>query len=185
MNGSLYLSPVDPDELPDLGSISESLCELQVSGPLLSEAPGKLVYAAGSGFPRHVIYAGCSPHLRFEPEGPHDRDFCHVALLGPYPKPGVITGENTVTPRCPACRKRLSSWQEHLHTGKLSCQSCGLVSDAWAVDWRQHAASGRLFIELRNVFPGEASPSDLFMSTLNEATGMPWAYSWAGMSPAP
>ncbi len=185
MNGSLYLSPLDPEKQPDLPSIARCLSALQISGPLLSEAPGKRVYAAGPGFARHVIYAGCSPHLRFEPEGPHDRDFCHLALLGPYSHPEVITGENTVTPRCPGCRKRLSNWQNDLHTGKLPCPNCGLVSDAWAVDWRQHAATGCLFIEMRNVFPGEASPNDQLMKALKEASGIPWGYSWAGMSPEP
>ncbi len=185
MHGSLYLTPRDPQQLPDPVAVSDVLAALQIQGALLSEAPEKQVRAAGEGFTRHVIYAGCSPHLRFEPERPHDRAFCHVALLGPYPEPEVFTGENTVIPRCPRCRGRLSDWQKQFHGGKLSCGNCGHTSAAWEVDWRQHAASGRYLIELRNVFPAEASPSDQLMGALQQATGMQWTSAWSGMSPEP
>jgi len=185
MHGSLYLTPSDPAQLPDPDVVSAVLGRLGIQGALLSEAPQKQVRVAGEEFTRHVIYAGCSPHLRFEPERPHDRAFCHIALLGPYPEPAVVTGENTVNPRCPRCRARLSDWQQQLHTGQLSCPGCGATSAAWEVDWRQHAASGRYLIELRNVFPGEASPSDQLISALQEETGMTWSYAWSGMSPEP
>lgn len=185
MNGSLYLSPDHPDQLPEPGRVSTCLADLHINGTLLSETPDKRVYTAGEGFMRHVVYAGCSPHLRFEPQEPHDRDFCHVAVLGPYPAPEVITGENTVNPRCPHCRARLPGWQEQLHARQLACPACGKASPPWALDWRRHAASGRYFIELRNVFPGEASPSDQLLQALCRSTGKKWTYSWAGMSPEP
>jgi len=185
MNGSLYLSPDNPTQLPDPAAVSSCLSDLRINGTLLYEAPDKQVYAAGEGFARHVIYAGCSPHLRFEPREPHDRDFCHLALLGPYPEPEVITGENTVNPRCPHCRSRLSDWQQSMHVKQLQCSECGTPSALWELDWRQHAATGRYFVELRNVFPGEASPSDTLLAELERTTGMEWVYAWAGMSPEP
>lgn len=185
MNGSLYLCPRDPVQLPDPAVVTRCLSELRITGTLLFEAPDKRVHVAGEGFARHVIFAGCSPHLRFEPQAPHDRDFCHVALLGPYPHPEVITGENTVNPRCPHCRARLNDWQEHIHCERIDCPACGRASPPWALDWRQHAASGRYFVELRNVFPGEASPSDQLLATLGVEAGMDWAYAWSGMSPEP
>ena len=183
MNGSLYLVPHDPVQLPDPTAVIRCLSELHITGPLLFEASDKQVFAAGEGFARHVIFAGCSPYLRFEPQAPHARDFCHVALLGPYPNPEVITGENTVNPRCPHCRARISDRQEPVHSELINCPGCGRTSPPWALDWRQHAASGRYFIELRNVFPGEASPSDQLLATLRLETGLDWAYAWSGMSP--
>lgn len=185
MNGSLYLSPADPLLAPEPGRVLACLAGLKITGTLSYEAPRKRVFAAGEDFMRHVIYAGCSPHLRFQPEEPHDRDFCHVAVLGPYPRPEVITGENTVNPRCPACRSHLVDWQERMHTGELECPRCGRISSPWELDWRQHAAVGRLLVELRNVFPGEASPSDRLLNALADAAGMPWVHAWSGMSPEP
>jgi hypothetical protein len=185
MNGSLYLSPKSATGTPELHAVSACLSELHLCGPLLIEAPDKQVFSAGDGFARHVVYAGCSPHLRFEPSGPHDRDFCHLALLGPYPSPVLITGENTVKPRCPRCRARLVEWQGLARARRATCPECGNQSAPWELDWRQHAAAGRFFIELRNVFPGEASPSDRLLASLREHTGMEWEYAWAGMSPEP
>ena len=185
MNGSLYLFPDDPLQAPDARAVLAALTELHLPGTLLSEAPLKQVFSAGEGFARHVVYAGCSPYLRFEPEAPHDRDFCHLALLGPYEEPQVLTGENTVRPRCPHCRSRLPDWQQALRAGRLPCPACGRELADWAWDWRQHAARGRVFVELRNVFPGEASPSDQLLGRLREQTGTAWAYAWADMSPEP
>jgi hypothetical protein len=48
------------------------------------------------------------------------------------------------------------------------------------LDWRQHALCGRLLIELRNVFPGEAAPSDTLLRELRLATGSDWRFAWAG-----
>lgn len=185
MNGSLYLSPRDPRAVPDPARVSQCLSELRIQGPLLVQSPDKQVKSAGNNFARHVIYAGCSPHLRFEPEGPHDRDFCHIALIGPYPEPQVVTGENTAPPRCPNCRARVREWREQMHTGQLRCPACDRAFPAWELDWRQQAANGRYFIELRNVFPGEATPSDQLLAQLQSATEMEWTYAWAGMSPEP
>ena len=185
MNGSLYLSPKAPTDTPEPQAVSTCLSALHLRGPLLIEAPDKRVFSAGEGFARHVIYAGCSPHLRFEPAAPHDRDYCHLALLGPYPTPVLITGENTVKPRCPRCRARLAGWQALVHAQQTTCPECGNQAAPWELDWRQHAAVGRFFIELRNVFPGEASPSDLLLASLREQTGKDWGYAWAGMSPEP
>ena len=36
-----------------------------------------------------------------------------------------------------------------------------------------------MLVELRNVFPAEAAPSDLLMQQLREATGSAWRYAWA------
>ena len=105
-----------------------------------------------------------------------------MALLGPFAEPRILTGENTVKPRCPHCRARLGDWRERLDMPSAPCPACGQSLPAHELDWRQHAAVGRCFIELRNVFPGEASPSDLLMAELRSVSGQEWRYAWAGMS---
>ena len=118
-------------------------------------------------------------------EAPADgsRRFCHVALHGPFETPRLVTGPNTVKPRCPHCRARFDDWRERLddwRSGKTAtCTRCGETWPAYALDWREHAIGGRVLVELRNVFPGEATPSDLLLRRLGEATGMPWRYAWA------
>lgn len=154
---------------------------LQIKARELKAAPRLQVFQAGEGFARHVVFAGCSPHLRFEPEEPDDLHFCHVALHGPFDEARVLTGENTVKPRCPHCRQRLADWRERLGAAATPCPGCGKSLEAVELDWRQHAAVGRCFVELRNVFPGEASPSDQLMNAMQKASGFAWRYAWSAL----
>lgn len=181
MIGSLFLSPQSPQDYCDSDTLSQVLEELCITGSLMGEQPGLHVYHAGEGFARHVVYAGCSPHLRFEPEHENDQHFCHVAVHGPFEQARVLTGENTVKPRCPHCRQRLSDWRERLHADKTPCPGCETALKPSELDWRQHAAVGRCFVEMRNVFPGEASPSDQLMAALQEASGFAWRHAWSAL----
>lgn len=187
MNGSLYLFPDDPNAAPDTQRILDLLRELEVIGAALHQDATCQVYEAGPGFARQVIFAGCSPHLRFEPEREGDRDFCHVALIGPLDRPLLLTGAHTGKPRCPHCRARFDDWRAHISTAESEthCRSCGEGVTAATLDWRQQAAIGRTLLELRNVFPGEATPGDGLSKGLAQATGMAWRHAWADMSPLP
>lgn len=175
MNGSLYLFPSKPHDSCDAELAISVLQALRIiAAPLTAR-----VWQAGEDFAQHVVFAGCSPYLRFEPAEPGDTRFCHVALHGPDVKPRIITGQNTVKPRCPSCRTRLPDWQTRIAAEARPCPGCDTLLDAVDLDWRQHAAIGCLMVELRNVFPGEASPSDQLMQALNEASGFEWRYGWA------
>lgn len=178
---SLFLAPLDSNATPAMHDLVAVLRRLDLIGPRIGAAS----YAAGDGFSRHVIYAGCSPYLVMEPPADGSLQFCHVALHGPYPAPRLVTGPNTVRPRCPACRARFADWRERLAEwtqggNHALCPACGTRSPVHRLDWRGHAVAGRVLIELRNVYPGEASPSDLLMHSLADRTGLVWRHAWAG-----
>lgn len=178
---SLFLAPQDPFVAVPLSGITRVLRELRIIDAALDDC----TFTAGDGFSRHVVYAGCSPFLQMQPAADGDMQFCHVALHGPLASPRLVTGPNTVKPRCPACRTRLPDWQaqlrEWLETDSTPpCSGCGRRWSPHRLDWRGHAISGRSLIELRNVFPGEASPSDLLLERLQHASGQSWRYAWAG-----
>ena len=180
MPTSLYLAPRDPDAAPSRATLLGVLTELQVSAAALDEAR----FSAGDGFSRHVVFAGCAPHLVFEPPSDGSLSFCHVALHGPFDRPRLVTGPNTAKPRCPHCRARFDDWRSRLSSWQDSdpgahCTGCGRDWAPARLDWRGHAIAGRVLIELRNVFPGEASPSDLLLQRLEQATAQPWHYAWA------
>jgi len=181
MNGSLFLFPKNLADSCDPDSLEQSLRSLGIIDSMLSSTENARIFLAGNNFPRHVVYAGCSPHLKFEPEGDDDHAFCHAAIHGPFEQAQLQTGQNTVKPRCPHCRARLSDWQERIEKEALPCPSCEKKLAPIALDWRQHAACGRIFIELRNVFPGEAAPSDQLLASLKQVSGFEWRYAWAGM----
>ena len=177
---SLYVSPLDPYLAPDRARVRAVLSDLAVIAQALDEGR----FAAGEGFRRHVIFAGCSPHLAMAPPTEGSRQFCHVAIHGPLATPRLVTGPNTVKPRCPQCHERLADWSEQRDrwaaTGQsFRCRSCGASEQPCAFDWRKQAACARFLVELRNVFPGEAAPSDRLLETLHEATSHPWHYAWA------
>jgi len=176
---SLYLAPVDAACAPKVDDVVAVLRRLGV----IADELGPGLYAAGDGFSRHVVYAGCSPYLVMEPPEKGSLQFCHVALHGPYAEPRLVTGANTVKPRCPACRARFEDWREHLRAwqagGTADCGNCGSRWHPYQLDWRNHAISGRVLVELRNVFPGEASPSDVLLHGLADAAGIDWHYAWA------
>ena len=177
---SLYLAPADHTAAPSCEPVIEVLRRLDIIGPPLDAGS----FAAGDGFSRHVIFAGCSPYLVMAPPADGSRGFCHVAVHGPLAVPRLVTGPNTTKPRCPSCRARFAGWATQIDAWRVPgarahCDACGVDSDPHALDWRGHAISGRLLVELRNVFPGEAGPSDLLMASLQEATAQPWRHAWA------
>lgn len=179
---SLYIVPTDPDAAPPMPGIRTVLQHLGI----IAESIGPHRYAVGDDFHRHVIFAGCSPYLKTRPAGDGDLAFCHVALHGPFATPLLVTGPNTVKPRCGHCRRRIDDWRDRVAAWRepaavVTCAGCGAVQSPVRLDWRQHAIGGRVFIEVRNVFPAEATPGDALMQQLNEQTGVTWQYGWAGL----
>ena len=177
---SLFLAPADVQATAPRDRVIAVLRELAIIGDRL----GPATFGAADGFSRHVVYAGCSPHLVMQPPADGSRQFCHVAVHGPFDRPRLVTGPNTVKPRCPACRTRLDDWRDSLPDwqagdAEADCPGCGRSWPAYRLDWRGHAIAGRLLIELRNVFPGEATPSDVLLHALQQATGNAWRYAWA------
>lgn len=178
---SLYLAPANPDSAPEIHAVRQVLADLEI----IADSLGPGTYRAGDGFSRHVIFAGCSPYLVMQPPEDDSLSFCHVAMHGPYTGPRLVTGPNTVKPRCPACRARFDDWRDRLSawragTERARCSSCNEQWSPSALDWRSHAIGARVLVELRNVYPGEASPSDQLMHGLETATGEDWRYAWAG-----
>ncbi len=176
---SLYLVPAESTAAPAPARVVETLRRLEVIGAPL----GQGIFSAGPGFARHVVFAGCSPHLIMTAPADGSQAFCHVAIHGPFEHRQLVTGTQAVRPRCPHCRQRLTDWQQQIDRGipdkPMQCSSCYREFHPCEADWRQHAVCGRLLIELRNVFPGEAVPSDTLMRELTGATQSDWGYGWA------
>lgn len=187
--GSLLLYPADPGgEPPDAPAVARTLAMLGLTGDLLA-APA--TYRAGPAFLRHVTFLGCAPHLVLEPPADGGAAFSHVAIAGPFAAPRLVVGTNTAAPRCPACRARLEGWRAALAdwvdaplAARARCPGCGAAQRPADLDWRDSAAVGRLFVEVRNVFPGEAVPGDELLAALHGLGGGAWRYAWVSGLPA-
>ncbi|AGA89305.1 hypothetical protein Thimo_0446 [Thioflavicoccus mobilis 8321] len=173
--GRLVLSPSDPDAAPDPTQLRDGLTDAGLLGEPILSVPG--AYRVGPQFLVLITFAGCAVHLETEATGDDARPFTHVRLTGPEPESRFRQGRNTRPPRCPRCRERLSDWRSRLQPGSpLACPACGMVAPACAWDWRTQAGCGRLFVDIEEVFPGEALPTPGLMDTLAAISGHPWRY---------
>ena len=181
--GSLFLYPADPAaEPPAAAAVVQALAAIRLVGDPLG-SPGML--RVGSEFLRHVTFLGCAPHLVLEPPADGGTAFSHVVVAGPFAGPLLLVGSNAATPRCPGCRARLegwrtllSGWVDHPLEPGVRCPACGAAHRPVDLDWRDSAAAGRLFVELRNVFPGEAVPGEELLRALGTLRAGPWRYAW-------
>ena len=187
--GSLLLYPADPArEPPPAAAIARTLAALGLTGAPLA-APA--AFRAGPEFLRHVTFLGCAPHLVLDPPADGSTAFSHVVVVGPLSAPRLVLGANAAAPRCPACRARLDGWRaaaagwvDDPMAVSARCAACGAVHRPADLDWRESAAVGRLFVEVRNVFPGEAVPGEQLLGALGGLGAGAWRYAWVSSSAA-
>lgn len=178
MNGSLLLTPDNPNsDFDDIDGVKLALTEAQ-----LIQAGESNSFLCGEKFSQLITFMGCSPHLVFEPPEDGGDKYCHV-ILHQHDTIQLLTGQQTAPPRCPSCRHRISDWKQyqqqwHEHTSSetWSCPACGSVSYPWQLDWRQSGGAGKIVIEIKNIFPGEAVPVDQLLAQLKNISKEKWRY---------
>jgi hypothetical protein len=185
-NGKLILHPAPPAAIP--GSITDLITGLQDIGFLASplEAAPDTRYLAGDRFLQLITFLGCSPQIQLEPPEGGSLDFCHVSLSGPSGMVRFVAGSMSAPPRCPRCRSKNAAWEQMIEAWhrdragfRWTCPSCGAASEVSRLNWRQGAGFGRFFLEIQNIFPGEAVPGDELLRTLEASTDTPWVYFYA------
>jgi len=176
--GRLLLSPQDPFLLPEQASLATTLSEAGLLGTPLEGHTN--AFAVGERFLQLVIFAGCSVRIELSPMG--EAPFCHVRFTGPFRQPVFLSGRNTRPPRCRSCRGRLWSWRDLLpdrdnaQPVRITCPTCGEASPPWGYDWKGQAGFGRLFIQVEEIFPGEATPTPALMELLAASSGCAWRH---------
>jgi hypothetical protein len=199
-DGRLLLHPRNPDApLPSRDELLRGLMAVGLLGePLETQGAGPGAgFRVGDQFLQLITFMGCSPFIQLEP--PADGGtFCHLALLGPFAEARLLHGRNTRPPPCPACGRRIDGWLAQLgersppatadalpglaltgtETGGtiLGCEHCGTRTPLHALRWRRNAGIGRCFLEVRNVFPGEAVPVEGLLGYLESFGAGAWDY---------
>ena len=175
-NGKLLIHPIMSDFIPDFNKVIQFTDSIEFTGCEIGQK--EAAYATGNSFLQLVTFMGCSPHVRFEPAGPDDDDYCYIRFLR-FEKARLLASDNSRTPGCSHCRKpAFADWSALADAGAspLVCQHCGAGLSLAELRWRPDAGMARFFIEINSIFPGEAQPVDSFMTRLGEATGTPWRY---------
>jgi hypothetical protein len=176
--GRLLLSTHDPLLLPAKTLLTATLAEAGFLGTPLWDRDD--AFALGERFLQLVTFAGCSVRIELSPNG--EAPFCHIRLTGPFERPKFLIGRNTRPPRCCNCRAPLQNWEKLLADGNagpaapIACTACREATPPWNYDWKVKAGFGRLFIQIEEVFPGEAAPTPGLMNLLEGCTGCMWRY---------
>lgn len=178
-NKSLVLHPLDCNEQPDLKLLTDILQNLKFIESPLDGTPDS--YLVGDYFLQLIIFLGCSPSVELAPSE-EGKSFCHVGFIQPENPPQLIISKHTNNPRCPSCRKEMADtkniieqWQKDKSV-QWSCSGCDFNGATKNLNWRHSAGVASFFIEVNNIFPNEAVPSDELMSALQEATNGEWRY---------
>jgi hypothetical protein len=182
--GRLILTPSDPHLVPDVDLLIEGLSQSGFQGdPLsagaVSTGEGERAFAIGAGFLSLLTFAGCAVQIR---DSRSDGRFSHIRIGPVSPYPRLMVGRNTRSPRCVGCRAPLSGWRElvdhwatHPHAG-VRCPACGETRPPWHWDWKQQGGFGRAFVQVEEVFPGEAVPTSALFEQLIRVSGIGWRH---------
>ena len=178
-NKSLVLHPLDCNEQPDTKLLIDAFQKLKfIESPLDLQNTSYLV---GDDFLQLIVFLGCSPSVELAPTDER-KQFCHISFIQPENIPQLITSKNTSNPRCPSCRKEIGAsaitvkqWQQDSNI-QWSCADCNFSGETSDLNWRHSAGVASFFVEVNNIFPNEAVPSDELMSALQKATDSEWRY---------
>ena len=134
-------------------------------------------YLPGDNFLSLITFLGCSPNINLQPvEG---ENHCFISFIEQVAEPKCLGYTQTVNPKCPACKKRISDWKtpdwqnpaQLCHCDK--CQSDILYSK---LNWKHECGFARCGFEISHIYPHEAVPTDQLLNSLSEFSGFDWEY---------
>ncbi len=175
--GKLILYPCGTAS-PALKAVLQSLYTLGLIGePLDSDRNN---FLTGKNFLQLISFIGCSTNICLTPQANTESSFSSVTIHGPFQQPQLVWGRGCRPPRCPGCSKPMPDWEEIFNGTTLNCKQCGTASGAGDINWGKYAGYSHIFIEINNVFPGEATPVDLLFDRLKRDTEAEWQYFFIG-----
>jgi len=149
-----------------------------------------IFYPTGADFLQLVSFLGCSPMIELEPPTDAalldaacaDASFCHIRLV----HSDILqfrADAQTRPPRCPQCSQPQPDWRDPIdHWNNdprqiaWSCASCDFCGELTALKFRRTAGFGKLFVEIRGIYPSEAVPVDTLLAALASLTRDAWQY---------
>jgi hypothetical protein len=177
---SLLLHPDQPDWVPE---DQESLLLLLEHLGLIcttSHTTESDALRLGHRFLALVTFLGCSPRVVIDRrEAEEGQPVCRLRYHS-YPQPRFLSARRRPAVRCPYCRAEARGVLPKVPDAPFSCPQCGRLSKVHALDWRHSAGFARCFLEVTNVYPHEAVPSDSLMESLGGYSGSFWRYFYGG-----
>lgn len=173
--GILILHPENIDSYTDVQQATQLLLHDGLIGSAIDGMQNS--YFAGGNFLQLITFMGCSPHIRFEPEDERDKAYCYITLTA-CETLQIRVSEHARPPRCRACKKPVGKgWKTAVLQGELvTCPHCHHQQQPDQLSWRNDSGMGRFFIEIHNIFPGEAQPVPHLLQLLQSIDASQWRY---------
>lgn len=134
-------------------------------------------YLPGDNFLSLITFLGCSPNINLMPV--EDENHCFITLYEPSPEPVCLGYTQTVNPKCPACKKRISEWKtpDWQTAGQLChCDKCQKQTLYSELNWKHECGFARCGFEINHIYPHEAVPTDQLLEKLKQFSGVEWDY---------
>jgi hypothetical protein len=170
----LVLHAADPlHTLVNPAVLIEALAGIGLTGAALP-APNA-AFEAGEAFLSLITFLGCSPQVEFQPADEMQRvagHYCHVRYALALAEPVFRAAPGRLQPRCRHCRTPVADWSglvqgwPHQAPPHADCAQCGQPLRAAELNWRQAAGFGCWFVEIWNIHPHEAVPSEQLIAVL-------------------
>ena len=169
--------------LADQHTLVNALHEIGLLGDILDDQPQ--AYYAGEEFLSLLTFLGCSPHVDLLPADAGQRNdgrFCHLRLQLDLPQARFRAAAGKLRPRCPQCRHEVDEWEalvaQYANNPAVvhHCPKCNTAIPVPELNWRQSAGCGRWFIEVWNIHPHEAVPSERLLEVIEGVTGVACRY---------
>ncbi len=160
--------------LPETDALIDCLREIGLIGKPLDTYKNR--FLTGENFLHLISFVGCSTSICLAPTTGDDSEFCHLTIKGPFENPRLFLDKNSRPPRCHTCKKSTANWQDHIENQAIKCVECGNLTRLEDISWGRSAGYGRIFIEIYNIFPGEAQPVPDLLARLGNLSGSVWSY---------
>jgi hypothetical protein len=168
--------------MPEFSQLdSDIIIAALIKGGLISAGINRNTFLAGDAFIELLSFLGCSPSISLKPsDGDH---FCHVIIKPVQSDVHCLGHTVTAMPRCPHCKQKLPDWQQtpdwQLGATTRTCPGCHTITAMQNLNWKQECAYGRMAVDIINIHPFEAVPSEELLNALHDATRVEWSYCYA------
>ncbi len=127
----------------------------------------------GSKLMDYITFLGCSPALQ-------RGDIESSISIHHFNQLTGLGGKSIQTIRYPGCKHPVHQ-PENLITSypevkKWKCPVCGIEGKTDEIQWRKSVGFSTIFIEISQIFPKEAVPSDKLLNALNKFTNHHWQW---------
>ena len=185
---ALSLHPADPNFAPP-SNFADRLRQLDFIGDAFDYF-GDVRFRPGATFFDLIRFERTHDVIELKPssEGltelpPQDsRNFVQIELSS-SDETGVMCGCNIRDPLCPVCAMQLPDWAEligawHESNATFNCKACEHSCIVPDLNWQHVAGFARYWINITQIYEGEAEPSSHFLESLADLTACDWRFFW-------